>query len=301
MRQIVKDKFFEFTAGREGFTPFMYCDILNLVTTGVGNLIDAGPNHNPGGNSSSAVRARLNDVVSAAAMTPAMKLPWRLKGPGWTSKNPVVGELVSPSEIADAWTKVKLQNVAVPDFSQRGGFAYAGLTNLSLSMEDLKALFNRTLTSFDATLQSKYPGYENWPADAQLALLSMSWAMGPNFNFPAFREAAIREDFRAAAQQSFFKGGGGTMENRAGRNAENVIMFTNAADVVKGGVDRDRLFFPGTVATTPGVLSPPKVAAAASTNPRIGDVAVIGAGAAAAGWAGWELFKWYDGRRGKKR
>lgn len=304
MRQIVRDKFFDFTAGREGFTPFMYCDTLNLVTTGVGNLIDAGPNHNPGGNSTSAVRARLNNVVSSSAMQPAMGLPWRRKAAGWTSKNPLAGGLVSPSEIAAAWTQVKRQNEVVPDFSQRGGFAYAGLTDLTLDMQGLKDLFNRTLNSFDKTLNNRYPGYENWPADAQLALLSMSWAMGPNFNFPAFKSAVDRLDFRAAAEQSFFKGGGGTLQNRTGRNAENVIMFTNAADVLKGGVDLDRLFFPGTVGSSDGVLPGARPVpssgggvANVSGSSAFGTVAIVGAGVAAGGWAGWELYNRWKGKK----
>jgi hypothetical protein len=298
MRQIVKETFFDFTAGREGYTPFMYCDILNLVTTGVGDLIDSGPNHNPGGNSPSIVRARLNNVVSPAAMAPAMRLPWRLKAAGWTSKNPVAGDLVSPAEVADAWTKIKRQNEVVPDFSQRGGFAYAGLTNLTLDMAAVKELFQNTLDSFNAKLASRYPGYETWPADAQTAILSMAWAMGPSFDFPAFKAAVDRLDFRSAAKQSFFKGGGGTIDKRTGRNAENETMFNNAADVLKEGADPDRLFFPSSVAKSAGVL-PTGVASTVSST-RMANLALIGTGAAAAGWAGWEAFKWWDGRRGKR-
>lgn len=241
MRQAVADVFFDFTVGHEGFTPFMYCDTLNLVTTGVGNLIDAGPNN---GGSSSAERANLNNVVSSAAMAPAMRLPWRQRGAGWTSKNPVAGDLVSPAEIADAWTKVKRQNEVISNFSQRGGFAYAGLTDITLDLDGMKELFNTTLRNFESTLASKYPGWNDWPADAQLATLSMSWAMGPNFKFPAFKNAVDNLDFAKAGELSFFKGGGGTLENRAGRNAENVEMFNNADQVQRSGGDPEELFFP---------------------------------------------------------
>lgn len=238
MRQIVRDSFFDFTAKREGFTPFMYCDVLNLVTTGVGNLIDAGPNH---GGSNTAERARLNNVVSASAMAPAMRLPWKFKAPGWTSKNPLAQGTASQTDIAAAWTATKRQNEVVPDFSQRGGFAYAGLTNLTLDMQGLKDLFARTLDSFDKTLGSRYPGYESWPADAQLAIMSMSWAMGPAFNFPQFKAAVDRLDFNEAAKLSFFRGGGGTESVRSGRNAENEKMFQTAAIVLKNGSDPDIL------------------------------------------------------------
>ena len=238
MRPVVQEAFFDFTASREGFTPFMYADTLNLVTTGVGNLIDAGP--------------RNAFDISSAAMAPAMALPWKFKGAGWTSKNPVTAGPASREEIREAWIRTKLREQDEPGFNKRGGFAYAGFQPLTLGLEDLRSLFNRTLASFDRKLSERYPGYESWPADAQMALLSMAWAMGPSFNFPAFKEAADRLDFRKAAELSFFKGGGGTPDARTGRNRENVIMFTNAADALKAGINPDRLFFPAAVGSSPG-------------------------------------------------
>lgn len=236
MRQVVRDRFFSFTVQREGWTPFMYCDTLNLVTTGVGNLIDAGPNH---GGPSSAVRAALNNVVSEAAMAPAMALPWRIKGEGWTFKRndpnfPIgpLGRLASRSEIAEAWTITKRQNAKVPNFAQNGGFAYQNLTKVSLSNADMKALFERTMNSFDATLARSFAGYESYPAAAQFAMMSMAWAMGPGFGttFKSFKAAMESGDFKAAAEHSFFKGGGGTPDNRTGRNRENREALLFAVD-----------------------------------------------------------------------
>jgi len=99
MRQSVKDIFFDFSAGHEGFTPFMYCDILNLVTTGIGNLIDNGP--------------RNGFDISNVAMAPAMGLPWKFKGPGWTSKNPVAADTASQADIREAWIRTKLKEQEV--------------------------------------------------------------------------------------------------------------------------------------------------------------------------------------------
>ncbi len=293
MRQVIKDTFFDFTAQREGFTPFMYCDTLNLVTTGVGNLIDNG--------------ARNGFDISPNAMAPAMKLPWKFKGPGWTSKNPVAAGAASSDEIREAWIRTKLRQrddaafIAAGGIAQ-GGFKYAGFTPLTLDLQGLKDLFNTTLANFDRTLASRYPNYPTAPADAQLAILSMAWAMGPAFNFPQFKAAFDAEDFRKAGELSFFKGGGGTLENRAGRNKDNVIMFNNAADVVKAGVDRDRLFFPGDTSTSPGLLPTPGLGGIAAKAPsKVVTGAIVASGVGAAGWLGWEAFKWYDGRRGKKR
>ncbi len=302
MRQVIKDTFFDFTAQREGFTPFMYCDTLNLVTTGVGNLIDNG--------------ARNGFDTSPSAMAPAMNLPWKFKGPGWTSKNPVAAGDASQADIREAWTRTKLRQrddasfIAAGGIAQ-GGFKYAGFTPLTLDLQGLKDLFNRTLASFDKTLQSDvfdktgklvrgpYTAYPNAPADAQLAILSMSWAMGPAFNFPQFKAAFDAEDYRKAGELSFFKGGGGSINARSGRNADNVIMFNNAADVVKAGVDRDRLFFPGSPPPSTGIL--PSASTGVGAPNKVVTAAIMGTGVAATGWLGWEVFKWYDGRRGKKR
>ena len=292
MRQAVRDTFFDFTVGHEGFTPFPYCDTLNLVTTGVGNLIDAG--------------IRNGFDISATAMAPAMRLPWKFRGPGWTSKNPIAAGACSAADIREAWIRCKLQEQQVPGFNQKGGFAYASLTPITLDMQGIKDLFNSTLSNFESTLAARYSGFQTWPADAQLALLSMAWAMGPGFNFPAFKSAVDKLDFNSAATQSFFKGGGGTLEapggdplkSRAGRNRENFIMFTNAANVLKGGADPDRLFFPNPVSTAPAAINvTPALAAATGAAEKI---ALIGGGIGAVGLLGWEAFKWYDGRRGKR-
>lgn len=303
MRQVVRDTFFDFTAQREGFTPFMYCDTLNLVTTGVGNLIDNG--------------ARNGFDISANAMAPALSLPWKIKGPGWTSKNPVAAGDASQAEIRESWIRTKLKEQESPGFNKRGGFAYSGFQPLTLDMAGLKDLFSKTMNRFDATLAARYSNYADWPADAQLALMSMAWAMGPGFNFPSFKAATDVLDFKSAAIRSFFKGGGGTLEapggdpemSRSGRNLDNFHMFNTADAVVKAGADRDRLFFPGGFSAGGGQLpsngtgpgqSGPGVIAPTSIVAKAEKTALFGAGAAAAGLLGWEAFKWWDGRRGKR-
>lgn len=292
MRQSVRDAFFDYTAGREGYTPFLYCDTLNLVTTGVGNLVDKGPNHNAPG-MPAIEAARLNNVVSSAAMAPALQLPWRRRAQGWTSKNPVVGDLVSPSEVADAWTKVKRQNELVPNFAQRGGFAYAPLTNITLDMEAIQHLFYTTLYNFEATLQTRFTTYDDWPADAQMALLSMAWAMGPNFykTFKAFSDAANTQNFAIAAEQCEFRGGG-AMSNPTSRNYAHRVMFKNAESVKNGGGDYNRLYFSGS-SGVPAPATPAVIQSSQNFNPRIGAIAVGSVIAAGLGYVGYE---WWKGR-----
>jgi len=293
MRASVANSFFDFSAKREGFTPFMYADTLNLVTTGIGNLIDGGP--------------RNGFVVSPEVMAKALALPWKHKAAGWSPKNPITDNVpASTGEIVDAWTTTKLQAQKDPGFNTRSsGFAYQNLTNLSLDMQGLKALFDRTLANFNATLVSEYPTFESAPADAQQALLSMSWAMGPAFwpalrprpkepvgpgNIPffqGFKDAFDKMDFAKAAELSFFSGGGGTRTARTGRNAENVIMFRNADAVMKGGGDPNRLFFPGAVSPTPG-----GGLASALTPSGLPTAAKVGLGAGI-GFGLYKLGKWW--------
>lgn len=286
MRQVIKDTFFDFTAKREGFTPFMYCDTLNLVTTGVGNLIDAG--------------ARNGFDTSPTAMAPALGLQWFTKGDGWTVKNPVTGSPLSQQAVINAWIATKLQEQSQPGFNKKGGFAYQNLTNATLSMDGLKALFLKTMLSFDAVLQKRYPTYQAAPSDAQNAMMSMAWAMGPAFNFPAFKAAVDANDWEKAGQLSFFNGGGGSLNNRSGRNAENVIMFNNAAEVQRAGGDFDRLFFPNGVTSGGGVgpNSTPSGGGAAGAGaiakipaPSLKTTGLVIGGTAAAGFAGWGIFE----------
>lgn len=230
MREAIKKAFFDYTVSHEGYTPFMYADSLNLVTTGVGNLIDAS--------------ARNSRDTSPSAMAPAMKLPWKLKGDGWTSKNPTVGRLATPEEVIEEWSNVKLD----PMQGKNGGFAYANKTKLTLSMEDIQSLFDETREKMENALRSKYfPNYDEWPADAQVAIMSMSWAMGPENlgnQFVNLRNALNQNppNFAAAAKSAEIKNFG-SLSSPNTFNGRNYTMFMNAADVQANGGDRDTLFF----------------------------------------------------------
>lgn len=261
MKPDVQAFFRKYSIEHEGFTPFMYADTLNLVTTGIGNLIDAS--------------ARNSFNVSPAAMAPAMNLPWKHRGPGWTSRNPVGGSPASASEIANAWTTVKLAEQESPGFNQHGGFVgYPGLTSLTLDMDGIDQLVASKMRSNEAELRKLYPNWDSLPADAQMGMMSMAWAMGSHFfpvlGFQNFKSAIDRQDFAAAADASTFKGGGSVTDagdpakgRPASRNYDNHLMFRNADVVTKGGGDPDRLIFPG---TSGGVTGPSRVASTSNST-----------------------------------
>lgn len=217
MRPAVQAAFAPYSIKHEGYTPFMYCDALNLVTTGIGNLIDAS--------------ARNSTDTSVSAMAPALRLPWVHES---------TGEPATQQEVVEAWQRVKLAGMA-----KRGGFAYQSLTDLILTDAAIMDLVNERLRLNDAIIASRYPSYEQWPADAQFAIMSMAWAMGPAFHFPQFHAALTQEppDFEEAAVQSFFVGGG-ALTTPTSRNHQNAEMFRLADMAQKQGWDYDELRFP---------------------------------------------------------
>ena len=53
----------------------------------------------------------------------------------------------------------------------------------------------------EAKLTKRYPAFEAWPADAQLGLLLLGWALGPGFSLPGFKDSVdtLEPDFFHAA------------------------------------------------------------------------------------------------------
>jgi GH24 family phage-related lysozyme (muramidase) len=207
MHDSVWNAYRAFTAQFEGVTPFMYTDTKGYVTTGIGNLIENLKTHEP----------------SPDTFT----LGWRRPD----------GSLASHEEIAEAWHAVKAA------WSKVQSVASKALTTLRLDREAIDRLLAAKVKEHEAYLRTKYPGYDHWPADAQLGLLSMSWAMGPGFDFPKFTAAVNRSrpDFKAAAAASTIHDPGNPIR---GRNAANRQLFLNAASVLQSGHDIATLFYP---------------------------------------------------------
>ena len=233
MREAVKKAFYDYTLSHEGYTPFMYADIKNLITTGVGNLIDGSPNVKFGEKS---------QVVNDAVMAKALALPWKHKGPDWTAKKPTVGAPATQEEIKAAWIKTKTD----PMQGNKGGFAYQNLTDLTLSMDDIQTLFDQTRDQMEVSIRRLFPRYEEWPADAQVAIMSMAWAMGPD-NLAQFKTMvkALNQDppdFVTASKQCQIQNFGSLTDPKS-YNGRNSIMFMNAADAQAHAKDYNVLFF----------------------------------------------------------
>jgi Putative peptidoglycan binding domain len=201
MHQSVKEGFLGFNKPLEGQVDFMYLDVKSLVSTGVGNLLDADDPANFGTNPQP-----LPDIFT---------LPWFDR---------VTRMPASREEITQEYLRVKFSGTAMrplrPDKE--------AITQLRITAEDIRSLVNAKLVSFEATLRERpdFVGFDDWPADGQLGLLSMAWAMGPLFRFPKFQSAAAAGDWKTMAAECRMveAGNPGVIP----RNVRNQLLFTIA-------------------------------------------------------------------------
>jgi hypothetical protein len=211
-RASVIDSFVSWSTPLEGYTDYLYTDAEGLVTTGMGNLVDsmaAGQTmHVNCGHGTS------KPCGQAAPTAMARSLPWS-------------------GDIAADWVKIK---TAWPGVQST---ACKGITSARLSADAVRALVSSKLRAMEPFLM-QLPGFAQAPADAQLAVYSMAWAMGPGFakTWIAFRTAFGVGDYASAAAQSHMQGVGIDI-----RNLANKLLLTNAALVKSLGLDPDHLYY----------------------------------------------------------
>lgn len=203
----VRDIFADFSEGFENRVQVFYLDTHRppLVTIGIGNLVDP--------------------------ISEVLKLPMRDKG---------TGLLASQQRIAIEWARVKALTAHAYDATQ----FWVTTAKLYLADADIDELVNAKMEEFEGILKRRvaFVGWEDYPADAQLAILSMSWAMGPSFNYPHFEAACLARNFAAACEECYMPD-----ENNHGlipRNKANRQLLTNAAAVVAANADPGILHYP---------------------------------------------------------
>jgi hypothetical protein len=209
MRDVVREVFYSFNAPMEGEVPFFYQDVKGLVSIGVGILCDP-------------IQLALGLPLVHADGRPATR-----------------------NEIAAEWLRIKNlpPNSRGQTAAQLGHLYAKPHTTLSLTRDGLEYTMMSKVNQMDAYLETRFPGYSEWPADAQLGALSLSWACGPAFRFPKC-EAALRSlDFRTAAVECFMPEER-TISGLRPRNRVNRLLFNNAAVVVQEGHDPGVLYYP---------------------------------------------------------
>ena len=229
VRAAVRAAFFAFTSPLDGVVPHMYADVLNYVTCAIGNLIDP--------------------------MGAAFSAPWMVNGSAATRE-----------EIAADWAKVKQTNCGNFGYEayvdpkdgktkqrlrpclfkgtgkscmpHQGWRAASLITRCRLTDEGVEQVVLAKLDANDALLAKRFPNWEDFPADAQLATHSMAWACGAAFRYPRLERLLKESDFASAATECTINPQDATIRVR---NAANALMYRAAAYVQGAHLDYDEL------------------------------------------------------------
>lgn len=198
----------------EGYLPFLYLDVLGYVTCGMGDLCDP--------------------IDSARA------LPWVRPD----------GTPATDAEVTAAWYAVdalrsdpkgqKQTNGPATQYGQ----AFARYTSVRLTDEGVQQTVLRQVARNEEILRKFFPSYDALPADGQMAIMSMAWAMGADFpeKFPKFTAAVNAGDWETAKAESAFKGSG--IQHREDVDA---VLLENAAQTAAQGRDPSVLYYRGPV------------------------------------------------------
>jgi hypothetical protein len=204
MRESVRVFFPEFSRRFEGYVHWMYLDVKGLVTIGIGNLINSPETVGP---------LPFTDKTSGAKATRA--------------------------EILTEWNAIRARQ----DLKNHRYTAFEPLTRLRLSDDAIADLVRARLGGNEDVLRNTFQDWDSFPADAQLGVLSLAWAVGAAFapKWPNFTAACRAADWSAAAGHCKLKedGNPGVIP----RNRANARLFTNAANVVAQSLDPERLYF----------------------------------------------------------
>jgi len=167
MHPAVEAIFLAFTRSFESYIRWLYLDAFGYVTIGYGNIVD----------------------------------PPRLMG-GLDFIRPD-GSKATDSEVQAYWLTVKNRQ----DLKGRGGAqpCFQELGGLRATPESIERFASAKLRACDDGLAKLFPCWATWPADAQLACLSMVWALGLGKftrEFPKFQDACRVRDWARAAAES---------------------------------------------------------------------------------------------------
>lgn len=208
MRAAAREAFVPMTVAFEGgwSINWMFPDVKGLVSTGYGLLLDP--------------------------VALALGLPWRRDD----------GALASREEIVADWARVK----NYPDAARLGHLSVKGVARLRLDREGMEQAFTGKILQNEAILRRYFSDYDNWCADAQLAVHSMAWAVGPAFpdaGWPKLTKALRARDWTMASVECFLPEER-TISGLRPRNKANKTLFLNAAAVEQQGMNPEALFYP---------------------------------------------------------
>lgn len=175
------------------------------------------------------VTTGIGNLIDPIAM--ALGLPWKNAD----------GSPASQDEITSEWNTVKSAWPGIQSTATRS------ITQLHLDPADIDHIVAEKAAQNEDILRQGFPGYDSLPADGQMLLLSMAWAMGPAFykGFPHFTTAVNNGDWQTAATQSHMNDVGNP--GLVPRNQANLLLAANAGAVAAAGGDPEVLYWPNSV------------------------------------------------------
>ena len=174
------------------------------------------------------------------------------------------GSPCTKAEVDAAYAAVKAAWPAVQST------ACARLTTIRLTAAAITGLVDRTIAEDWGYLMAQYPGCHNWPADAQLMLLSSAWAWGSYFarvwdsvgktaggvGYGTYFKNLVAQDPPSFADAGALVRTASAHEEKINpgivpRDLAEVAMLQNAAAVASDGADPSRLWYPASYSPTP--------------------------------------------------
>ena len=205
----IRDYWVTFNAPLEGVVNWLYLDRRGWVSSGIGNKMDQTPQElsAPSGQERAASLRLANEVT-------------------WTHGEN--GPVASEDEVAAAWDAVK----ARLDLADDGHLAFEKLTDLRLSPDEINTLVLRKLDQMEQVLvgRPEFTSFDSWPANAQLAALSMCWALGPMFRFPSFQAHAANQNWPGCADECAFGPHEGTIIVRNALDRDHFLLAQRVTD-----------------------------------------------------------------------
>lgn len=214
MHPSVRNYFIKFNHDFEDTIEYMYLDIKGLVTIGVGNLIDV---------------EKAGDTKSLKkVLEELIKLPFVYKS-GLDVKKP--GQKASATDIEAEWKLVKEKQ----ELAKQGHTVFAKYTKLKLEQKSINDLAMIKADAMEREIKTdpSFMNFDQWPADAQLGLLSMAWTLGASkirLVWPNFKAACRKQDFDDMAKRCHINDVGNP--GVAPRNDANRHLFKNAAAIL---------------------------------------------------------------------
>ena len=195
-----------------------------------------------------------NKANRDAGLAMAKSLQWAYK-----QGHPKSGQSCSPEDITrDYDTVLSMDSLGVQG---PGHLAeWKKVTNCRITKEGLQtAVRNRAISNMAYLKNNRKDNkslgaFDDFPADAQLCALSLSWAVGNEFGYPSFCKACRESNWFEAAKQCGFSDKVNTLPIR---QAAQELMMRNAGYVTQGAGSPNTLNWPNELSSPPALAPLP--------------------------------------------